>query len=325
MKLWVKRIAIFFFVMFLLLFTAVSSYIAGVASGLFASSEAGTLTEEVISGEEAKAKIGILRLEGLILSSGAQSPFSSSGIISAKQVKSWLREIQKDPDTKALILEVNSPGGSPVASDEIFKAISAFRQSGKTGVVVMEDTATSGAYFFSAAADRIIASPATLTGSIGVIAEIPNLEELLAKIGIDIEVYKSGEYKDITSLSRSRSEEEQALIQEYIDAAFNLFVDRVAEGREMPRSKVLELAKGQAFSGVKAKELGLIDELGSVEDAVEEAKLISNLTEVKIVRYRTETTLDILFGRVGGAVNPIGQLINQLTTPGLRVFYLPSF
>jgi protease-4 len=188
----------------------------------------------------------------------------------------------------------------------------------------MEDTAASGAYFFSAAADKIIASPATLTGSIGVIAEIPNLEELLARAGIDIEIYKSGEFKDSTSFSRGRTEEEKEIIQEYVDTAYDLFVQRVTEGREMDEATVRKLAQGQLYSGVKAKELGLIDDLGYVEDAVEEGKKLQNLTEAQIVRYKTESPLDILLGRVSAVINPLNPLLVKLTSPGLQAAYLPS-
>lgn len=325
MKKWIKRLASVFIVLSTIVSIIGGAFVAGFATGVFSGSDTGTLGKEIISGEDVTEKIGILRLEGLVLSSGSQGPFGATTAINSKQVKSWLKEIEADSQVKALILEVNSPGGSPVASDEIYQALQSFRQSGRKVVVVMEDTAASGAYFFSVAADTIIASPATLTGSIGVIAEIPNLEELLARAGINIEVYKSGEYKDLTSFSRSRSPEEKALIQEYIDAAFNLFIDRVVEGRNMERSQVLPLAKGQAFSGVKAQEVGLVDQLGSLDDAIVEAKTLASLDEAQIIRYRTESALDVLFGRVGSQINPLGKIVSQLTTPGLRAFYLPSF
>lgn len=306
-------------------FIASVAFVTGIASGFMARTSTTSLSEEVISGEGVDAKIGILRLEGIILTSGSDGGLTTGGIITASQVKRWFREIAADNQLKALILEVNSPGGSPVASDEIYRAIQTLRLTGKTVIVVMEDTAASGAYFFSVAADKIIASPATLTGSIGVIAEIPNLEELLKNLGVDIEIYKSGKFKDSTSFSRSRTEEEKAMIQEYVDTAYDLFVSRVVEGRKLEEERVRELSQGQIYSGIKAKELGLIDKLGSVEDGIEEAKTLQNLQDVQIVRYRTESALDILLGRIGTLLNPLNSLLVKFVSPGMRAAYLPSY
>ena len=208
--------------------------------------------------------------------------------------------------------------------DKEYKAMKTFRASGKSVVVVMEDTATSGAYYIAVAADRIIASPATLTGSIGVISEITNIEELLKKVGVSVEVYKSGKFKDFSSFARGRTDEEKKLIQEYIDTAYDMFVSRVSEGRNMDKTVVHGLAQGQIYSGNKALELRLIDGLGSVEDGVEEAKKLQNLTEVKIVRYRTQSALDVLLGRIETMVNPVSSLMARFT-PGFRAAYLPSF
>lgn len=322
---WIKRIVIAFLILILLGITAFTSFFTGLASGLFASGSDQTLSEEVILGDEFEDKIGIIRFEGIILTSGADSPFSTSGIITASQVKRWLREINQDNDLKALIIEVNSPGGSPVASDEIYKAIQTLRRSGKSVVIVMEDTATSGAYYFSAAADKIVASPATLTGSIGVITEIANFEELFNKLGISIEVYTSGKFKDITSPVRERSEEEKELIRDYVNSAYDLFVKRVVEGRGMEEARIKELAQGQIFSGERALELGLIDQLGSVDEALSTAKNLQNLQNVRIVRYRTESPIDLLLGRVGTLLNPLSAITSRLLSPGLRAAYLPSY
>lgn len=326
MNVWLKRFILLTVVVVLVAVVAVGAFVAGAASTLIAKTQTGVLSEEVISGEGIEAKIGILRLEGLILTSGPQTPIpTGQGMITAREVKRWFRELSQDPSLKALVIEINSPGGSPVAADEIYSAIASLRASGKSVVVVMEDTATSGAYFLSVAADTIIANPATLTGSIGVIAEIANARELLEKVGIDIEVYKSGKFKDFTSFSRDRTEEEKQLIQEYVDTAHDLFVARVVEGRKMEEEVVRSLAEGQIFSGKKAVEVGLVDKLGSVEDGVEEAKQLQNLTDAKIVRYRTESPLDVLLGRVSVLSDPLAPLIGYLLAPGPRAAYLPQF
>jgi len=326
MKIWLKRILLVFLVLGFIGMTALGGFIAGFSSALFSKSDSTAMTEEVIAGEDELAKIGILSLEGLIVTSEGESPFpTGEGMITSSQVKRWLREISQDSDLKALVIEINSPGGSPVAADEIYQAIKTLRATGRSVVVVMEDTATSGAYFIACAADTIVANPATLTGSIGVIAELTNAQELLSKLGIDIEVYKSGKYKDFSSFSRQRTEEEKALIQDYIDTAFNLFVSRVAEGRNMDEAAVRALAEGQVFSGEKALELGLIDQLGSIEDGVSAAQKLQGLESAKIVRYRTESALDLLLGRVSAVMNPFDATLNYLSAPGLRASYLPSF
>jgi len=324
MNVWLKRILIVVVVLILLGVTAAVAFSAGVVSGLFAKVSQTALSEDVISGDEEAAKVGIIQMKGLILSTGPEDLFSTSTLITPGEVKRWLREILKDDQVKALVIELDSPGGSPVAADEIYKAIRAFRGSGRSVVVVMGDTATSGAYYIAAAADKIFANAATLTGSIGVISEITNIEELLKKVGIDIEVYKSGKFKDISSFSRGRTEEEKRLIQEYLDTAYDLFVSRVVEGRGLDKDTVKDLSQGQIYSGKRALELGLIDGLGSAEEGVEEAKKLQNLEEVKIVRYRTQTGLDLLLGKIETALNPVSALLARFT-PGFRAAYLPAF
>ena len=324
MTVWIKRFVIVSLFLVLLGVIAAGAFGAGMVTGFFGRVQETGLSEEVIAGEGEMAKIGIIRFDGLILTSGAGDIFSTDTLISPQQVKHWFREIMADKEVKALVIELNSPGGSPVAADEIYKAIQAFRKSGRSVVVVMEDTATSGAYFIAVAADKIIASPATLTGSIGVITEITNIEELLNKIGVNLEVYKAGKYKDFTSFARGRTEEEKKLIQEFVDTAYDLFISRVAEGRGLEKNVVKELAQGQVYSGSKALELRLIDGLGSVEDGVEEAQKLQNLPHAKIVRYRTESALDLLLGRIETMVNPLPALMNRFT-PGFRAAYLPSF
>lgn len=325
MKLWLKRIALFLAVLFILGSVAAISFFVGVASGIFFNASETVIAEEVISGEEEKAKIGILTLDGIILSSGINPSFTGLGMISSSQVSRWLRELKKDEALKGVVLEINSPGGSPVASDEIYQALTDFKTSGKSLVVKMGETAASGGYFISLPADRIYANPATLTGSIGVISEIANIDELLGKIGVDIEVYKSGAYKDLTSISRERTEEEKRMIKEYINAAYNLFVQRIVEGRGMDEAKVREVAQGQIYSGIKAQELGLIDELGSLDDAVSEVKRLEQLDSVKVVRLRTESAFEMLFGKISSTFNPYLNLILKLNPPGFRAMYLPAF
>lgn len=323
-RLWLKRIFYFFLILFVIGVFSSAAFFVGMASGVLVNSGSTTLAEEIVSGEEIEEKIGILRLEGIILTSAAEDIFSASGVVASSQVTKWLGQLAADNQLQSLVIQVNSPGGSPVASDEIYRAIKDFQKSGKSVVIQMEDTAASGAYFISAAGDKIYANPATLTGSIGVITEIANVEGLLDKIGVSVETYKSGQYKDLSSGFRQRTEAESAMIQEYVDTAYDLFLERVAEGRRLDPDKVRQLAQGQIYSGKKAKELGLIDELGSLEEAIAGAKNLENLTRAKIIRYRTESPWDLLFGRALASLNPYGFLFSRLSFPGFQAMYLPS-
>jgi protease-4 len=194
-----------------------------------------------------------------------------------------LIDFRKDGQIKAIILKINSPGGGVSPSQEIY---SETRRTVKVKSVVASfgSLGASGAYYIASAADKIIANPGTLTGSIGVIMEFIRVEELLKKIGIEMEVIKSGEFKDIGSPNREMTETERRILKDLIEDIRNQFVTAVAQGRKIPREKVLELADGRIFSGREAKELGLVDYLGNFQDAVNVAKRMANIKgEVKLV------------------------------------------
>jgi len=190
---------------------------------------------------------------------------------------------------KAIILRINSPGGGVGASQEIYRQIKKVKEKGKVVVASIADVGASGAYYIAMAADKIYANPGTITGSIGVIINFLNAEKLLGKIGIDFVTVKSGKYKDAGSFSRQASEEEKKLFQKLIDDVLNQFVDDVVQSRTEQLAKVINLkekdeikrkqiikkyvlekiADGRIITGFEAKKLGLIDEIGNIDDAIE--------------------------------------------------------
>lgn len=179
-----------------------------------------------------------------------------------------LRLLSERSNVKAVILRINSPGGTVAAVQEIYSEVLNLRNKGKIVVASFGDIAASGGYYIAAAADKIVANPGTLTGSVGVILELFQAPELLKKIGVRIETIKSGKHKDIGSFSREISPEEKQILLSLINNAYDQFVNAIVEGRKMPREKVLAIADGRIFTGEQAKNLGMVDELGTRDDAI---------------------------------------------------------
>lgn len=179
-----------------------------------------------------------------------------------------LRRAEEDPTIKAVVVRVNSGGGSPAAAEEMYQAILRLREAGKPVVVSMGDVAASAAYYLSAAADRIVANPSSLTGSIGVISENFVFAELLGDLGVTVETVVSGPFKDIPSNFRPMTEDERAYWQQLINDVLETFIDAVARGRGLDEEYVRSLADGRLFTGRQAYELKLVDELGGLEDAI---------------------------------------------------------
>jgi protease-4 len=229
-------------------------------------------------------KIAVIRLSGAIQS---ESPglFPGGNVISPQLVRSQLGRAKNDMTVKAIVLQVESPGGNVAACQEILNEI---EQVKKPIVVSFGTIAASGGYYISAKVNKIVALPGTLTGSIGVISELPNLKGLFQKIGIDMEVFKGGKYKDMYAGIRELTPEEKAIMQEMTDQLYDQFVKVVAEGRGLNEAKVRELATGQLYTGVQAKELGLVDELGGLDKAIDVAASLAGIEKPKIEYYKPE-------------------------------------
>ena len=197
-------------------------------------------------------------------------------IIEAKTVVDEIKGYVKDSSVKAIVLRVDSPGGAVVPSQEIYEQVKKARAVKKI-VVSMGSVAASGGYYISAPADRIIANPGTITGSIGVIMVVPNLKGLLDKVGIKTEVVKSGKNKDLASVFRGIGQQEREIIQGVMDDVHEQFIAAVSEGRKIPIEKAREISDGRIFSGRQAIAVGLVDEVGDLEYAVKAAAKLAGI------------------------------------------------
>lgn len=234
-------------------------------------------------------RILIVRLYGSIAEAGS-GVLSADGTITPRAVAEHLRRAASDPSVKAVVLRISSPGGSIGASQEIYNMIRRFE---KPIVVSMGDTAASGGYYIAAAADGIVANPGTLTGSIGVITALTRLDGLYDKLGIEVEIIKSGQHKDM--FQRPLTPEERELLQQLNDEAWNQFVQAVAEGRSLDPEYVRTLATGMVFTGSQALELGLVDRLGDLEEAVQFAAELAGVEDPVPVEARTPQPWEQLF------------------------------
>lgn len=209
-----------------------------------------------------KGRVALLRVEG--------------PIIDARNAIDELKEYRDDHSVKAIVLRIDSPGGAVAPSQEIYAEVKKACEQ-KSVVVSMGSIAASGGYYIASPATKILANPGTLTGSIGVIMELPNLEGLMSKIGIKTEVIKSGKYKDMASTFRTMEKEEREILQGVMDNVHNQFIAAVAEGRKLPVEDVRALADGRIFTGEQAKSLRLVDELGTIEDAIAAAAALGGI------------------------------------------------
>ncbi|MCK5552794.1 MAG: signal peptide peptidase SppA [Deltaproteobacteria bacterium] len=189
-------------------------------------------------------------------------------ITSSRHIVEQIDNFTEDEGVKAIILRINSPGGGVGPSQEIHREVLRAKEKKKI-IASMESVGASGGYYVACASDLIVANPGTITGSIGVVMEFSNVEDLLKKIGLRSYVIKSGKHKDIGSPLREMTPGERSILQGVIDSVHSQFVRAVAEGRNIEESKVRRIADGRIFSGEQAKELGLVDRLGSLQDAIE--------------------------------------------------------
>ncbi|MCW3488897.1 signal peptide peptidase SppA [Dethiobacter alkaliphilus] len=248
--------------------------------------------------------VAVIHLEGIIMDGQIQPLFGAPG--GTRQIIGQLQDAAADRDVAAVVLRINSPGGTPAASQEVYNEVQRLKESGKPVVVSVGEMAASGGYWIASAADEIVANPASVTGSIGVIMETTNFVELYEMLGIESEVFKSGQYKDMGSAARPLSDDEREIIQSMVDDIFQQFVDVVASGRSLDREAVLEVADGRIFTGRQAKELGLVDRLGDLNTAIDAAGELAGIEGTpRIKEMRTRSP----WGIFGGGVNmPLWQL-----------------
>jgi protease-4 len=221
-----------------------------------------------------KPHIGVIVAEGEILD-GDQPP----GTIGGDSTARLIRQARLDKEVKAVVLRVDSPGGSVMASEEIYRELGALRKAGKPLVVSMSGYAASGGYYISAPADEILASPATLTGSIGIFAVIPTVDRTLGKIGVSVDGVGTTALSGQLRIDRPLGAEAKALLQSQISRGYDEFLERVANGRNKTRAEVDAIAQGRVWAGVDARRVGLVDQLGSFDEALKAAARRAKLTD----------------------------------------------
>ncbi|MDI3317755.1 MAG: signal peptide peptidase SppA [Bacillota bacterium] len=253
--------------------------------------------------------VALLEITGPLATTGGVSLLGQPST-GADQVVQLLQQVAASPVAKALVIRLDTPGGSAVAASEIGEALQAVRKAGKPVVVSMGDVAASGGYWIAANADTIVANPATLTGSIGVILSYTTTYGLYQKLGLGDVTIKSGAYKDIGSPSRPVTPAERQILQGIVDDTYRQFVRMVATGRHLPESKVLELADGRVFTGGQALRLGLVDRLGNLKDALDLAARKAGLPgKYRVIRVAPNPleNLAAAFG-LGGQSSRAGRL-----------------
>lgn len=239
-------------------------------------------------------KVAVIRVSGTIVGGDKESMgLGNASTTTSGALMRQFRKARKDDSVKAVLLRIDSPGGSAAATQEAAEELRRLKEDGKPVVVSMGDTAASGAYWLAAYGDRIYANPSTITGSIGVYMSYYDLQGLSQKIGISEEKIKSGAHKDIFSPFRPMTDEERQLTQAMVNNMYEQFVDVVAEERHMDESTVRTLADGRVFTGAQAKQAGLVDEMGNYYDALAyAAQLIqADADNVPIVTYTDDFSM----------------------------------
>lgn len=245
-------------------------------------------------------------------------------ITDAEDVIRQLRKYRKRSSIKAIVLRLDSPGGLPVPSHEIYEEVRRTRRHGTPVIVSMGSVAASGAYYIACAADRIVANPGTLTGSIGVVSQYANFQPLLEKIGIESTTITTGDFKDTGSPTRRMRPEERAYLQRTIDDVYEQFVGVVARGRKMEADSVRALADGRIFTGRQAYGNGLVDTLGTLDTAIRIAGVLGKIEgEPRVTRERErETVLDMLVGtKARQSIETIGTELRPNSPLEYRMHY----
>ena len=256
-------------------------------------------------------KIGVVTVEGMISDS--------------LEICEQLDEFGRDDSIAAVVVRVDSPGGGVAASQEIYDAITELKKTKKV-VVSMGSVAASGGLLVACAGDKIVANPGTITGSISAIMQFANFEELLKKIGMKSSVVKSGEYKDIGSPLREMTSQEKIIIQELVDDIYNQFVDVIVKDRKLPREKVIEIADGRVFSGRKAKELGLVDQLGDLASAAKLAGKLAGREGKYDLVYPSKKRASVVDYFLEGAASRFNDALQEKieSRSGIHYLYYPA-
>lgn len=285
---------------FLLMYAVLSSGLDEAASGPFASLvQTGgqtSLRERVLrAGKSDAGTIAIVSIHGAIDGNGS----SLDGDGTLAHVSRQLRTAGEDKAVKAIILQIDSPGGGLSPSDQLYHEVQLLRSKGKPILAWAGGMMASGGYYIAVAADEIMASPTATVGSIGVLMQHFQVSEMLGKIGVKVSPITSGEHKDIASPFRDMSPEERRLLQAYVDESHNRFVGIVTENRKMPEDKVRALADGGIYTAETAKERKLVDSIGYIDDAIAWAEKAANESDMRVIGYRRPLSFGEIFAEAG--------------------------
>lgn len=279
----------------ILIFTVISTVLGLISLKPSPPSSASKLGKGKIFGDS----IYLLKIDGEIHS--GKSTYSSTG---ADTVLAKLREIEEKSEIKGILIEINSPGGTVGASQEIFEELLNLKKSKKI-VVSMKDLAASGGYYIASAADYIFAEPGTITGSIGVIAMSPNIGGLLEKYNVKMNVYKRGKYKDILSMFKDPSEEERQIIQSMLDSTYRRFIKDIARGRNISASEVEKFAEGRIFSGEDALKQKVVDGIGGRREAHAKISELLGIENNLPILEEEENSFDKFFNVLNNKISGI--------------------
>lgn len=257
----------------------------------------------VSGNRKATDKIALISINGIILSGNGKW----EEIADADSISAQIYSAQLDANIKAIILEINSPGGEVSAADKIYNYIQNFRKTSRPVIVFFNSMAASGGYYVSAQTDWIVSGRLSITGSIGVIINSIKYYDLLGKIGVQDEVFKTGEFKDLLNPARPTSVPEKEILKSMINESYNVFVSIVSQGRISKNKKLTvdyikksEIGDGRIFSGQEALQLGLVDQIGYYTDALDKAVSLAKLDKnnLQVVRYEEELTFSQLLSRL---------------------------
>jgi protease-4 len=262
------------------------------------------------------AKVAVVEVEGIIGADVARG-LDTDGVVRV------LGEYRDDPAVRAVVLRINSPGGVVAPTQEIFTAVRRLREAKKPVVASLGSVAASGGYYVAVAADRIYASPGTLTGSIGVVMQLANLEGLLKKVGVEYVVVKAGAYKDVGNMARAMTPEERRILQSLLDDVYDQFITAVADGRGLDPQAVRAFAEGRIYSGRQAQSLKMVDDLGGLEDAIEAAAKMAGLpAKPKVIYPRRRFSLrELLRNELG--LGPVSRILPSLETLRTPLYLMP--
>ncbi len=277
---------------------------SGAIDSLYSGSSSTTdLREKVIrAGSPGAGSIAVVSIQGVL--DGGGSTLNGSGALD--YIAQQLRAAAESADIKAVVLQIDSPGGGLGVSDQLHRAVKSLREKGKPVVAWAGDVMASGGYYVAVAAEGIIASPTATVGSIGVMMRHFDAEELMRRLGVKADPVVSGPHKDIGSVFRAMTPEERKLLQDYIDASYRRFVKIVAEGRKMDEERVGKLADGSIFTADAALSAGLVDRLGYIEDALAWAEELAGGKDMRVIAYRRFPSLRDMLRETGrGAAGAI--------------------